>query len=49
MLLQFGSIQKKMDSRWYPSAGIYRNVWITKTNLGHIAHWGIYLTTPAIS
>lgn len=40
---------EKLDSRWYPGAGIYRNVWLTKTNSVHIDHWGIYLTTPNIS
>ncbi|MBT6837518.1 MAG: DUF4982 domain-containing protein, partial [Bacteroidetes bacterium] len=37
------------DSRWYPGAGIYRNVWLVKTNPVHIDHWGIYLTTPKIT
>ncbi len=40
---------EKLDSRWYPGAGIYRNVWLTKTNPVHIDHWGINLTTPNIS
>ena len=40
---------ENLDSRWYPGAGIYRNVWLTKTNPVHIDHWGIYLTTPKIS
>ncbi len=40
---------ENLDSRWYPGAGIYRNVWLTKTNPIHIDHWGIYLTTPKIS
>jgi beta-galactosidase len=40
---------ENLDSRWYPGAGIYRNVWLTKTNSVHIDHWGIYLTTPKIS
>jgi beta-galactosidase len=37
------------DSRWYPGAGIYRNVWLVKTAVVHIDHWGIYLTTPEIT
>jgi beta-galactosidase len=37
------------SSRWYPGGGIYRNVWLTKTNPVHIAHWGTYITTPEVS
>ena len=37
------------DSRWYPGAGIYRHVWIIKTNPVHVGHWGTYITTPEIS
>ncbi len=33
------------SSRWYPGGGIYRNVWITKTNKTAVAHWGTYITT----
>lgn len=40
---------EKLGSRWYPGAGIYRNVWLTKTNALHINHWGVYLTTPKIT
>lgn len=36
------------SSRWYPGAGIYRNVWLVKTALVHVAHWGTYVTTPEI-
>ncbi len=39
----------KGSSRWYPGAGIHRNVWLTKTSPVHIAHWGTYVTTPEIS
>lgn len=37
------------SSRWYPGAGIYRNVWLTKTSPVHIAHWGTYVTTLEVS
>ena len=32
-----------------PGAGIYRHVWMVKTNPVHVAHWGTYITTPEIS
>jgi len=35
-------------SRWYPGAGIYRNVWLTVTGPVHVAHWGTYVTTPEV-
>lgn len=38
----------KDSSRWYPGGGIYRNVWLTKTQPVHVAHWGTYITTPLI-
>jgi len=37
------------SSRWYPGAGIYRNVWIEKTSPVHVAHWGTAITTPVIT
>ncbi|HCX21762.1 MAG: beta-galactosidase [Flammeovirgaceae bacterium] len=37
------------SSRWYPGGGIYRNVWLIKTDEVHIAHWGTFVTTPEIS
>ena len=36
-------------SRWYPGAGIYRHVWLTKMNQIHVAHMGTYVTTPEVS
>ena len=33
------------SSRWYPGGGIYRNVWLTKTDKSSVAHWGTYVTT----
>ncbi len=36
-------------SRWYPGAGIYRNVWLTKTGAVHVSHWGIGIRTPEIT
>jgi beta-galactosidase len=37
------------SSRWYPGAGIYRNVWLVKTAPVHVGQWGTYITTPEIS
>jgi beta-galactosidase len=36
-------------SRWYPGAGIYRNVWLVKTWPVHVGQWGTFLTTPQVS
>ncbi|MDR2982467.1 MAG: DUF4982 domain-containing protein [Puniceicoccales bacterium] len=40
---------EKWDSRWYPGAGIYRNVWLVKANPVHVAHWGTFITTPVVT
>jgi beta-galactosidase len=37
------------SSRWYPGAGIYRNVWLDVTAPVHVATWGTYVTTPEVS
>jgi beta-galactosidase len=37
------------SSRWYPGGGIYRNVWLTKTNAIHVGQWGTFLTTPHVT
>ena len=39
---------ERWDSRWYPGAGIYRNVWLVKTAPVHVAQWGVFVTTPKI-
>lgn len=36
-------------SRWYPGAGIYRHVRLVRLNPVHVAHWGVFVTTPEIS
>lgn len=36
-------------SRWYPGAGLYRNVYLIETDKLHIPEWGTYITTPYIS
>jgi beta-galactosidase len=37
------------NSRWYSGSGIYRNVWLVKTEAIHVANWGTYVTTPSVS
>lgn len=37
------------SSRWYPGAGIYRNVRLVSVNPIHVKHWGTYITTPEIT
>ena len=36
-------------SRWYPGAGLYRNVHVVNTDRVHIPVWGTYVTTPKVS
>jgi beta-galactosidase len=35
-----------IDSRWYPGAGIYRNVTMVAVDPLHIPIWGVYVQTP---
>jgi beta-galactosidase len=37
------------SSRWYPGGGIYRNVWLVKTNPIHVGQFGTYITTNNVS
>ncbi len=37
------------NSRWYSGSGIYRNVWLVKTNKLHINNWGTFVTTPIVT
>jgi len=38
-----------LSARWYPGAGIYRNVWMEIKNPIHVKHWGTQITTPEIT
>jgi beta-galactosidase len=40
---------KQPNSRWYSGSGIYRYVWLVKTNDVFVDHWGTYVTTPQVS
>jgi beta-galactosidase len=37
------------SSRWYPGAGLYRNVHVIMTDKVHVPVWGTYVTTPYVS
>lgn len=37
------------SSRWYPGSGIYRNVWLVKTEKVHVGQWGVTVTTADVS
>jgi beta-galactosidase len=34
------------NSRWYSGSGIYRHVRVVATEPVHVAHWGVFVTTP---
>ncbi len=36
-------------SRWYPGAGIYRDVRLVVQEPMHIANWGVFVTTPKVT
>ena len=36
------------SSRWYPGAGLYRNVHVIFTEDVHVPVWGTYVTTPSV-
>ncbi|NDV61570.1 glycoside hydrolase family 2 protein [Puniceicoccales bacterium CK1056] len=38
----------KKFTRWYTGAGIYRDVWMIKTNPTHFVHDGVFITTPTV-
>ena len=40
---------KPQQSRWYPGAGLYRNVHLVSTNKIHIPTFGILVRTPEVS
>ncbi len=37
------------NSRWYSGSGIYRHVRVVVTEPTHVAHWGVFVTTPEVS
>ncbi len=40
---------RPQSSRWYPGAGVYRNVRVVATEAVHVPVWGTQLTTPHVS
>ena len=40
---------RPQSSRWYPGAGLYRNVHLVTTERVHVPVWGTQLTTPHVS
>jgi beta-galactosidase len=42
-------LENTLDSRWYPGGGIYRHVWLEKTDPVHVAYDGVFVTTPAVT
>jgi len=37
------------NSRWYSGSGIYRHVHVIVADTTHVAHWGVFVTTPEVS
>lgn len=37
------------SSRWYPGSGLYRHVWLVKTNPVQVAQWGTFIHTDNVS
>ena len=40
---------KPQSSRWYPGAGLYRNVRLVLTDKVHVPVWGTQITTPHVA
>lgn len=40
---------EKWDARWYSGAGIYRHLWLVKTDNMHVAQWGAFISTPKVT
>ncbi|MBN1973996.1 MAG: DUF4982 domain-containing protein [Sedimentisphaerales bacterium] len=40
---------RRHNSRWYPGAGIYRDVTMVICSQVHVEHWGTFVTAPYVS
>ena len=40
---------KEPSARWFTGSGIYRHVWLVKTDKLHLARHGVYATTPTVT
>jgi len=40
---------QERSSRFYPGAGIYRNVWLEEMSTVHVVPTSVYVTTPDVS
>ena len=38
----------RTEGWWYEGAGIYRHVWLVKTDPVHVGHWGTYVATTSL-
>ena len=48
-LLEVRLHNREQSSRWYPGAGLYRNVHLILTEETHVPVWGVCIRTPEIS
>jgi len=46
--LQVNLENKERQSRWYPGAGLYRNVHLVVADRVHVPVWGTHVTTPVV-
>ena len=40
---------EERSSRWYPGAGIYRNVYLIVSGAQRVGQWGTFVTTPTVT
>jgi len=43
-----GTTWDQGTSRWYPGAGLYRDVWLVTAHAVHVAQWGTFVRTPEV-